>query len=90
MENFEEIKGDVKNIYKLSVRYGNCQSFYGKAHIIVTDKGQYLKSYDTIVAKIENNKPTVFGWYSSTTGRHINEFLQQNGFNKMTKKEMEA
>ena len=52
-------------------------------------------SYSTIVAEIVDEivegerKVKVFGWYSNTTARHINEFLQQNGFNKMSKKEME-
>ena len=53
-------------------------------------------SYSTIVAVItdgiatEDGKPTVKvnGWYSATTARHINEFLQQHGFDAMTKKEM--
>ena len=52
-------------------------------------------SYSTIVAEIVDEivegerKVKVFGWYSNTTARHINEFLQQNGFDKMSKKEME-
>ena len=54
-------------------------------------------SYETIVAEIKdatitetgNQQAIVYAWYSKTTARHINEFLQQNGFNKMSKKEME-
>ena len=75
---------------KLQARYDYRASFYGKAQVIEYNNIIYLKSYGTIVAKIEDGKPFVRGWYSQTTARHINEFLQQNGFSKMTKKEMEA
>ena len=54
-------------------------------------------SYSTIVAEItdgiatEDGRPSVKvnGWYSSTTARHINDFLYQHGFDTMSKKEME-
>ena len=81
---------EIKEIYKLIPRYDNRISFYGKAQVIIDDKGnQYLQSYDTIVAKIIDGKLIINGWYNNTTGRHINEFLLQNVFEKMTKKEME-
>lgn len=69
--------------------YDSRQSFYKKAQIKEYNGALYLQSYNTIVAKIENGKAIVNGWYSATTAKHINEFLYQNGFNKMTKKEME-
>ena len=72
----------------LQTRYDSRASFYKKAKIIEYNKALYLQSYDTIVAKIENGKAIVNGWYSQTTARHINEFLRQNGFETMTKKEM--
>ena len=73
----------------LDARYDSRASFYKKAQIKKYNGALYLQSYSTIVAKIENGKAIVNGWYSQTTARHINEFLYQNGFDKMTKKEME-
>lgn len=86
-------------LYKLQPQYDNAKSFYGKANVYRNDKGSlFLMSYETIVAEIvdEAVSPTgqrqahIFGWYSMTTARHINEFLRQNGFDKMSKKEMEG
>lgn len=66
-------------------------SFYGKAVLIHDGNITKLKSYNTIVSEYnhETNKIKVFGWYSQTTARHINEFLQYYGFDKVTKKEMD-
>lgn len=69
--------------------YDRRKDFYKKAIIKEYNSIIYLQSYNTIVAKIESGKAVVNGWYSSTTARHINEFLLQNGFEKMSKKEME-
>jgi len=78
--------------YELQTQYDSRKSFYGKAKVEVKDGVHYLYSYDTLVA--EYNEKTgevdVKGWYSATTARHINEFLQQLGFDKMTKTKMEA
>lgn len=85
-------------LYELKPRFDRAKSFYKKANVYRDDKGNLLlMSYTTIVAEIqdaivtEDNKAKVIihGWYSMTTARHINEFLQQNGFEKMSKKEME-
>lgn len=73
----------------LRPKYDSRKSFYKKASILIYNGALYLLSYDTIVAKIENGKAVVNGWYSQTTARHINEFLLQNGFEKMSEKEME-
>lgn len=75
-------------LYYLDTRYDSCASFYKKAEVLKYNNALYLKSYSTIVAKIDNGEVIVNGWYSQTTARHINEFLQQNGFKKMSKKEM--
>ena len=89
--------GRLEYLYELKPQYDNAKSFYRKANIYRNDKGSiFLMSYETIVAEIvdEAISPTgkrqinVFGWYSMTTARHINEFAQQYGFNKMSKKEM--
>lgn len=91
--------GQFEYLYELKPQFDSAKSFYHKANIYRNDKGSiFLMSYETIVAEIvdEAISPTgkrqinVFGWYSKTTARHINEFLQQNGFNKMSKKEMEG
>lgn len=89
----------LEYLYELKPQFDSAKSFYHKANIYRNDKGSiFLMSYETIVAEIRdatitetgNQQAIVFGWYSMTTSRHINEFLQQNGFNKMSKKEMEG
>lgn len=62
------------------------KSFYGKAKIIIKKDKLELYSYDTLVAEIERdgNKCRVFldndnDLYSSTTSRHIKDFMFQNG-----------
>lgn len=93
MKRISELEQDnVKEygefLYYLQARYDARADFYKKAKVISYNNALYLKSYSTIVAKIDNGQVVVNGWYSQTTGRHINEFLQQNGFAKMSKKEM--
>lgn len=67
------------------------KSFYGKAIVIAENNVSKLKSYDTIVAVYnhETNEMRVNGWYSMTTARHINAFLNYYGFDTCTKKELE-
>lgn len=86
-------------LYELKPQYDRAKSFYKKANVYKDDKGKILlMSYTTIVAEITDamatedgkSKLKVNGWYSNTTARHINEFAQQHGFNKMSKKEMEG
>lgn len=89
----------LEYLYKLQPQYDNAKSFYGKANVYRNDKGSiFLMSYETIVAEIKDATVTdtgekqaiVYDWYSVTTARHINEFLRQNGFKKMSKKRMEG
>ena len=89
----------LEYLYELKPHFDSAKSFYHKANIYRNDKGSiFLMSYETIVAEIQDaiitdtgeKQAIVYGWYSVTTARHINEFLQQNGFNKMSKKEMEG
>lgn len=66
--------------YELTAQYDARRSFYGKAHVIDHENGVLeLQSYDTIVARIENGKVVQadLGEYSTTTNRHIREFLKQ-------------
>tara|TARA_R110000823_G_scaffold303405_2_gene424780 strand:+ start:200 stop:463 length:264 start_codon:yes stop_codon:yes gene_type:complete len=69
----------------------NRKSFYGKALAIREGNITSLKSYNTIVATYNHkeNKMIVNGWYSSTTARHINSFLNMFGFDTSNKKGME-
>lgn len=83
----------MKREYELEARHDARASFYGKAIVEVDDDGiERLYSYGTHVATYypKNDSVVVYGWHSQTTGRHINEFIQQFGFDKMTKAEMEA
>lgn len=69
---------------ELFPRYDTRKSFYGKAKVhIITMKGKKnksLQSYNTIVAEVRNGRAIVLGRWSATTGRHIKEFLRQEGF----------
>lgn len=85
-----EVKENGEFVEYLQARYDSRADFYKKAKVLEYNGATYLQSYDTIVAKIENGNAIVNGWYSQTTARHINEFLYQNGFDKMTKKQMEG
>ena len=74
---------------ELEAIFDSRKSFYDKAKVHELEDGtKVLTSYGTHVAEIKDGKLSVFGWYSVTTARHINEFAVQNGFPKMTKKEM--
>lgn len=67
------------------------KSFYGKA-VMIKDKEVYkLKSYETIVATFnpETKELKINGWYSATTARHINAFLDYFGLPTMNKSQME-
>jgi len=79
---------------ELQCKYDSRKSFGGKAVLIHNDELTIteLKSYNTIVAHYVHvtNEVVVYGYYSSTTARHINEFLQFYGFDKMSKQEMIA
>lgn len=49
-----------------------------------------LVSYNTEVANYnhETNIMTVNGWYSQTTAKHINAFLEYYGFDKCNKQQL--
>lgn len=81
------------DIKELTPIYDSRKSFYGKAKVVTDKRGQYLTSYDTVVARITNKNngytipayAEVYGDYSQTTLRHIKEFLKQNGFKAESK-----
>lgn len=69
-------------IYKLYPVYEGRRSYYGKAVVRESNGTKTLYSYDTPVCQITPEGEIVRLWpgYSRTTMRHINEFLNQNGF----------
>lgn len=73
----------------LEVWHGNQKSYYGKAKFTVKGYEILLKSYDTIVAKIdaEGNFVRLWDGYSPTTARHINSFRVMEGFKPIRKAE---
>lgn len=68
-------------MFELFPRYDSRKSFYGKAHVIEYDDGsKELRSYSTIVARIEADGTVTedgIGSYSATTNRHCREFFKQ-------------
>ena len=72
-------------IYELSPMGAN--SFYGKAHVIIKNGIRYLKSYETIVASVDQNGNIRRYWadWSATTGRHIYAFcgLRKKDWDKL-------
>lgn len=67
--------------YDLPTMSDRAKSFYGKAKVIECNGCKLLKSYDTIVCKIDSNGSFIKMWngYSTTTMRHINAFLDLFG-----------
>lgn len=80
----------------LATIYDSRKSFGNKAMVSDEEKDNVITliSYTTPVAEVETidgvKQARVFGYFSETTARHINEFLQQNGFRKLRKSEMEG
>ena len=50
---------------------------YAQCEIITTENTIACKSYQTIVATIENGWLRVYGLYSATTRRHIGAFVKE-------------
>jgi len=69
----------------------NLSGYYNKALIYQnkSNSNNYiLVSYNTIVAEIKKDKYIIYGYYSETTKRHINAFLQHFGLETLSKKEI--
>lgn len=65
-------------VFELSARFDSRKSFYGKAQVINYGGGYMeLKSYDTIVSRVDNGKVEHLGKWSVTTSRHQREFEKQ-------------
>lgn len=50
---------------------------YAQCEIIITESTIACKSYQTIVATIQDNVLRVHGLYSATTRRHIGAFVKE-------------
>ncbi len=75
----------------LEPRFSGRKSFYGKAGTDETADGNVLTSYQTKIMKIKDGKITMLCGpeaLTNTTLRHVREFLQQNGLEPMTKKQL--
>ena len=77
------------SVTELRAVYDSRVSFYGRAQVIAGNGVIELQSYTTRVARLEDGELTILpgaqDWWSATTGRHINSFVQQLGGDKMTK-----
>lgn len=78
------------NTFELQPQLDNAKSFYRKAFTRHNNDGSIdLQSYDTVVASFKDNKLTVKDTYSSTTLRHIKEFIYQTtGVQGLAKKDI--
>jgi hypothetical protein len=47
--------------------------------VVNTDLGTFVQSYSTLVAKIEDTKLIVLGYWSRTTSKHINYAAKELG-----------
>ncbi len=69
------------NVFELNAKYDRRKSFYGKAQVIDYGNGYMeLKSYNTIVSRVNNGKVEHLGKWSQTTSRHQREFEKQFSF----------
>ena len=71
------------NKRELKTIYDRAKSFYKKAIIIEDDEVVMLRSYDTLILKINKKDNSIefltknLNHFTQTTNRHINEFLKQ-------------
>lgn len=64
------------------------KSFYGKAKVIETNGRKYLRSYDTVVASVNENGDVErhSDWLSKTTCSHVKSFIETFGNGKVDAK----
>lgn len=79
-------------MYELKAIYDSRASFYGKAQINIDGNKKTLYSYGVKVATVDGDKLTFLtdneNHYTTTTLRHIKEFLTQNGIQAGTKSDL--
>lgn len=90
--SYETVTKEGEFLGYLKARYDSRKSFYKKAKVYKYENQIYLISYETIVAIFEQEPNcinySIFGYYSLTTKRHINEILEQLNLSKVTTKEL--
>lgn len=93
---FKRNKRDIiKDFKHEGIEYNlvdNYNGFYNKALVYIDRndfKHEILISYNTIVAEKIDNKIYLYGYYSQTTAKHINAFLEQHGLKGMGKRDIE-
>ena len=66
------------------------KDFYSKCRVETEKGNSNLISYTTKVVQYNHQTGimSINGWYSATTARHINSFLDYFQFSTMTKREM--
>ena len=92
-DNFYESKELTEApVYDLNPQFDSRKSFYSKAKVDTGNKGDKNKlySYNTLVAELKDGKPVVYGTFSSTTLRHIKDWLKQLGFRADNAKQIMA
>ena len=75
----------------LEPEFSGRKSFYGKAHVNDGEDGKTLRSYDTDIMTIKDGNIKMLcgeDALTQTTLRHIKEFLQQNGLEPLSKKQL--
>lgn len=65
--------------FELTPKVSRQQSFYRKAFVLIEDGIRTLESYETRVASFDpvSGVLTLNGWFSRTTGRHLEDFCAQ-------------
>lgn len=87
--SLRRIKRVNEDTYSLDAKYDSRKSFYGKAKIdIPNNRCKILKSYDTPVCAICDDEVVLFPKWSesSTTLRHVKEFLLQMDLKQQQKR----
>lgn len=78
------------DIQELKAIHDSHKSFYNRAYIAWSEKQEFLWliSYNTVVAVIDaQGFHRLWDGYSSTTMRHVNEFIRQSGMDGLTAQE---
>ena len=89
--NKRDIIKEFENNGKKYILTKNFKEHYNKALMYQNENNlnnYILVSYNTIVAEINKNKFIIYGYYSQTTNRHIDTFLNWFGLKGMWKKEI--
>lgn len=89
--NKRDIIKEFENDGNKYILVKNFDGYYNKALMYQNENNSsnyVLVSYNTIVAEINDNEFIVYGYYSETTKRHINAFLNWFGLTSFSKKEI--